>query len=143
MDNRRRILDMLSEGKISAEEAERLLAAMDQPAGGPGETAAAPRAAKSNLKYLRVVVAPAEGPDAKQEHVNIRVPVGLLRAGMKFASLIPAAASDSINAELEKKGIDLDVRNLKLEDLETLVGAMEELEVNVQNDRETVRVYFE
>jgi hypothetical protein len=143
MDNRRRILDMLAEGKINAEEAERLLAAVDEPSGGPGEAVAAPRVAKSNVKYLRVVVAPAEGPGAKQEHVNVRVPVGLLRAGMKFASLIPAAASDSINAELEKKGIDLDVRNIKLDDLETLVDAMEELEVNVQNDKETVRVYFE
>jgi hypothetical protein len=33
-EHRRQILQMLSEGKISAEEAERLIAALEEPSGG-------------------------------------------------------------------------------------------------------------
>ena len=93
-DDRRQILQMLAEGKISADEAERLIAALDRsgpivpPAAGasPGPGAARP-------KYLRVIV------DAEDKHqpgkpvkVNIRVPMQLLRAGMRFSALIPAQA---------------------------------------------------
>ena len=34
IDNRRQLLDMLSQGKINVDEAERLLSLVDQPSGG-------------------------------------------------------------------------------------------------------------
>lgn len=140
-DNQKRILDMLAEGKISADEAQKLLAAI-----GPGgdetkTTAGTPR----HPKYLRVVIQP--NPEAAGEEdvkrVNVRVPVALIRAGIKFTSLIPAEASDQVNEALKEKGIDFDVRNLKPEDLEELIEALHDLEVDVQNGKEKVRVYIE
>jgi Fe-S-cluster formation regulator IscX/YfhJ len=138
-DNQKRILDMLAEGKISADEAQKLLAAIGS--GGEETKSAPPR----DAKYLRVVVVP--DPDAPKSEdvkkVNIRIPLSLIRAGIKFTSLIPADASGQINAALKEKGIDFDVRNLKPEDLEELIMALHDLEVDIQNGQEKVHVYVE
>jgi len=142
-DNRRRILDLLAEGKVTVDEAERLLSATGEAPGGVAITTGEDTTRKPQPKYLRVIVEPAGGPGAKQEHVNVRVPVDLLRAGMKFASVIPKAASSQINEKLHEQGIDLDVRDLKLEDLEKLVDALSELQVNLDSPDAKVRVFFE
>jgi hypothetical protein len=139
-DNQKRILDMLAEGKISAEEAQKLLAAIG-PGGDESKSTTPPRGAK----YLRVVIHP--DPDAPEtddvRKVNVRIPISLIRAGIKFTSLIPAEASEQVNAALKEKGIDFDVRNLKPEDLEELIAAMHDLEVDVQSGKEKAHVYVE
>jgi len=138
-DNQKRILDMLAEGKITADEAQKLLAAIGS--GGDEPKSAPPR----SPKYLRVVVQP--NPDATGDEdvkrVNVRVPVALIRAGIKFTSLIPAEASDQVNKALKEKGIDFDVRNLKPEELEELIEALHDLEVDIQDGKEKVHVYVE
>jgi hypothetical protein len=159
-DNQRRILDMLAEGKISAEEAQKLLAAIGF-GGDEAKASGVPR----NPKYLRVVIQPnpegegakranpeGEGakranPEAAKEEdvrrVNVRVPMALIRAGIKFTSLIPADASEQVNQALKEKGINFDVRNLKPEELEELITALHDLEVDIQNGKEKVHVYVE
>jgi Fe-S-cluster formation regulator IscX/YfhJ len=138
-DNQKRILDMLAEGKISADEAQKLLGAI-----GPesDETRSTPT---RDAKYLRVVIHP--DPDAPEtddvRKVNVRIPIALIRAGIKFTSLIPADASGQINAALKEKGIDFDVRNLKPEDLEELIAALHDLEVDVQSGKEKAHIYVE
>lgn len=138
-DNQKRILDMLAEGKITADEAQKLLAAIGS--GGDEPKSAPPR----SPKYLRVVIQP--NPDATGDEdvkrVNVRVPVALIRAGIKFTSLIPAEASDQVNKALKEKGIDFDVRNLKPEELEELIEALHDLEVDIQDGKEKVHVYVE
>jgi len=140
-DNQKRILDMLAEGKISADEAQKLLAAIDSGAESESKSAGDTR----NAKYLRVVIQP--NPDATREddvkRVNVRIPISLIRAGIKFTSLIPADASDQVNEALKEKGIDFDVRNLKPEDLEELLMALHDLEVDVQKGQEKVHIYVE
>jgi Fe-S-cluster formation regulator IscX/YfhJ len=138
-DSQKRILDMLDQGKISADEAQKLLAAIG--AGGDEPKSTPPR----DAKYLRVVIYP--DPDSPKnddvKKVNVRIPLSLIRAGIKFTSLIPADASGQINAALKEKGIDFDVRNLKPEDLEELIMALHDLEVDIQNGQEKVHVYVE
>jgi Fe-S-cluster formation regulator IscX/YfhJ len=139
-DNQKRILDMLAEGKITADEAQKLLAAI----GSGGDEAKSAGAPSRSPKYMRVVIQP--NPEASKEdvkRVNVRVPVSLIRAGIKFTSLIPPEASDQVNEALREKGIDFDVRNLKPEDMEELIMALHDLEVDVQNGQEKVHVYVE
>jgi hypothetical protein len=141
-DSRKRILEMLADKKISAEEADQLLEAL-----GRGEAAPAPLAAvegpKRTWKYLRVTVTPGEGAE-RQEKVNVRVPVSLIRAGIKLTALIPPHAQDKIDAALKDKGINFDVRSLKKEDLEELVEALADMEVDVDGrNGEKVRVFVE
>jgi len=135
-EDRRRILDLLEQGKITADEAERLLDAIEQPAaaGRPGDSAA-PLVPTSKPKYLRVIV------DDGDEHVNVRVPLQLIRAGVKLGSIIPEHAQSKLYMKLGEKGIDFS--NLKPEMIEDLVDGMAELAVEVNDGDEHVRVFCE
>jgi hypothetical protein len=145
-DNKKKILEMLAQGKISADDAYRLLSALE---GGEGRREAAARtetAVKGKAKYLRVTVLP--DPEKERsgnyDRVNIRVPMSLVRAGIKLTSLIPSEARDKVNLALHEKGIDFDARNMKPEDIEELIGALGDLEVDVETKTgEKVKVFVE
>ena len=137
-EDQRKILDMLSDGKLTVDEAEKLLDALKQ--GDPGQTEGLSGKA-SGWKYLRVLVEP--GPDSKsRDRVNIRVPMKLIRAGMKWASFIPKHAQSSINQAFRDKGIDMDFGKMTPKDIEELVSNLDELTVDVEGS-ETVKIFCE
>ena len=138
-ENRRRVLEMLSEGKVSVDEAERLIGLVDDDASemrAPQEVLP-PR--KGQARYLRVVV----DANGSAEHVDVRVPLALIKAGVKLHTLVPGHAADGISEALKNHGIDADVRNLRAEDVEQLIDALSDLEVHVQDGSNNVRVYCE
>jgi len=141
-ENRKRILEMLGEKKITVEEAERLLSLTDSAETGEDTGVETKVEKKPSGKYMRVVVEPGEG-EYKKERVNIRVPMSLLRAGMKFTALIPPHAADKVHDAMKEKGIDFDLRNFKPDDVEELIEALDDLELNVDGDKGKVRIYVE
>lgn len=141
-EHRKKILEMLAAGKVTAVEAEQLLDALEkeQPAALPA--GAEPRP-KPRAKYLRVIVVDHEGA-GEPVQVNIRVPMQLLRAGVKLANLIPRQARSHVNDALREQGVDVDLNQLKPENLEELVDHLEELTVDVDDkDKTKVRVFCE
>jgi hypothetical protein len=138
-EQRKDILDMLAEGKITAAEAEQLLAALerDQP---PAATSLDGRP-KGKAKYLRVVVDTLE--NGEPGRVNVRVPLQLLRAGVRLAAVIPPKALGQANAGLSKSGVPVDLAQLKPEDLEALVEHLDEMTVEVDQPDAKVRVFCE
>jgi len=134
-ENRRKILDMLASGKITAEEAERLLGAVES------EPAEAPRNGKP--KFIRVVVTD-EGHHGEPVNVNVRIPMQLLRAGVKLANLIPPVAREPVNFALQKEGIPIDLNEIKPENLEEVIEHLSELTVDIDGGRKSnVRVFCE
>ena len=145
-ENQKKILDMLAQNKISADEAYRLLNVIESGESTRESTGKTATAIKDKAKYLRVTVL----PDAEHEHsgnvdrVNVRVPMSLIRAGIKLTSLIPPEARDKVNGALREKGIDFDVRNVRPEDIEELIEALSDLEVDVVSAKgEKVKVFVE
>jgi hypothetical protein len=98
--NGRRILNMLAEGKISATDADGLLAAMADTKTPQPVTEVNPAAPKSP-KYLRVQVVAHDGDNSK---VNIRVPFNLIRAGVRLTALSPIGLHEQINKALKENG---------------------------------------
>jgi len=141
-EHRRKILDMLAEGKISADEAERLIAALEKnPAADSTAGAGATAAPRTNLKYLRVVVdASEEVAGDSMTKVNIRVPLQLLRAGVRLAGLIPTEARAHVNEALREKGIAFDISQLKPENLEELIAQLNDLSVDIDHAKGQARV---
>lgn len=141
-EERRKILDMLSEGKITVDEAEKLLAAITEnntKSQEQQETSSVGK--KSAFKYLRVMVEP--GPESeKDERVNIRVPLNLIRAGLKWATFMPKHARRKVHEALHEKGIEMDLNKLSAEDVEELVVHLNDLTIEVEG-KETVRIYCE
>jgi hypothetical protein len=137
-ENAKRVLEMLAAGKVSVEEASRLLAALNET---PGEARPAP----AKVRFLHIVVnsPPEDNKSGKPETVNVRVPVALIRAGMKFSSLIPEEASARVDTALAEKGIKINLKNIKEEDITALVEALSELEVDIDEGKGKVRIYTE
>ena len=154
-ENRRQILEMLAAGKINSDEAERLLSALEpgtprastEPNSANGnDTGAASQ--KAHSKYLRVLVEADEtmtrmkGPTT----VNVRVPMQLLRAGVRLASLIPAQAHEQLDEAFNRHGVPLTLSQIKPENLEELIDHLEDLTVDVdgkEGNSTKVRVFCE
>jgi hypothetical protein len=141
-ENRRQILEMLAAGKITTEEAERLLSALDpetaasagsnspSAASGNGARSASP---KAHPKYLRVLVEADESMTGNKglTTVNVRVPMQLLRAGVRLAALIPQQAHNQLDQALSSHGVPLTLSQIKPENLEELIDHLEDLTVDV------------
>ncbi len=132
-ETRRQVLEMLAAGKITAEEAERLIAALERETSPSAATPAASRSTKA--KYLRVMV---ESDDPSESHgpvrVNTRVPMQLLRAGVKLASLIPPQARNHVDKALHEQGIPFAMNQIKPENLEEIIDQLTDLTVDVDMD---------
>jgi SHOCT-like domain len=140
-EHRRQILEMLAEKKITAEEAERLIAAMEEGSGRSTESRVDDSPLKPRAKYLRVQVDAAddlhgEGPTK----VNVRVPMQLLRAGVRLAGLIPAGALRQANDAMAKQGLPIDLSQIKPENLEEIVDQLNDLSVDVDQEKGKVKV---
>lgn len=149
-EERRSILEMLAAGKITADEAERLLAAVEPRAAASGGGAGASSGAtKLRPKYLRVVVEADEtmtGLKGGPTVVNVRVPMQLLRAGVRLAGLIPVQAHEQLDEAFSKHGVPITLSQIKPENLEELIDHLEDLTVDVDSkdgNATKVKVYCE
>lgn len=132
---RKKVLEMLAEGKITAEDAARLLDKLAACGADPG--AAEEQARKESpsqpqkQRYLRIVV---DSPDRDQ--VNVRIPLAFLRTGI--LAVLPAR----VNEKLAEKGIDLSAfAGLKGQDL---TDALQDLNLDVDaRDGKKVRIFCE
>jgi hypothetical protein len=142
-ENRRQILEMLSAGRITADEAERLIAALEreQPA-SPGADAGVKR---NRPKYMRVQVEALDKhrSDGGTTKVNIRVPMALIRAGVRLGGLIPPEARDKANAAMRAHGMTFDLNEIRPENLEEIIEQLDDLEVNVDEDKAKVKIFCE
>lgn len=132
-EERKRVLEMLANGKITSDEAEQLLekleasrAAEEGPNGARTSGSGVPR-------YLRILMGDTDG-----DKVNIRIPLALVRTGIKLSTMVPSKASE----KMKEKGIDLSPLS-ELQDDE-LMKALEELSVDVDSpDGDNVRIFCE
>ncbi len=137
---RKKILEMVAEGKITAEDAERLLDKIGKPtvegaADNDALPAATGTAAASGKKfrYLRILV---ERPG--EDNVNVRVPLAFTRTGARLLAVMPRRVTE----RLSEQGIDLDaLSTLKGEELGQ---ALEELNVDIEKgDGKKVKIFCE
>jgi hypothetical protein len=140
---RRDILEMLAAGKITAEEAERLIAAVERTSTDSSSATAAEPSNRPKPKYLRVVVNDVRGKDGGPVNVNVRVPMQLLRAGVRLAGLIPQPAMEKANIAMGHKGVHIDLGSIKPENLDELVDQLNDLTVEMDEGKGKVRVFCE
>jgi hypothetical protein len=138
-DDRRQVLEMLAAGRITTDEADRLLGALQRgaPEAGSGDRTGAPAAPAP--RYLRVIVESDEDDDGPVK-INVRVPLQLLRAGVRLASLLPAEAQDRLNQALRDRGFGVDVSQIKPENINELIDQLGELSVDVDQKQDNVRI---
>ena len=133
--SQKKILEMLSEGKITVEEATALLSKLQNTDGDMDESSFEKdqNSRGKTPKYLRVLVNSADG-----DKVNVRVPLSLIKTGIKLSALIPGDAA----ARIGKSGFDLSQISKLTGD--ELIEALRELQVDVDSaDGDKVKVFTE
>ena len=93
----RKVLEMLAEGKITADDAERLLDKLALPAESATPDEAPASAPNGVKKFLRVIVERPLGDD-----INVRVPLNFVRSGVSLVGILPPKVLD----KLAEEGID-------------------------------------
>jgi len=134
----RKVLEMLAEGKISSEDAERLLDKLaakteEEDGNSRGPKGAKIKEAAALRRFLRVLIDTGEGHD-----VNVRIPLAFLRSGVKLLSVLPPKVAQ----KLSDKGFNPEfLSDLRGEDLEE---ALNTLHVDINTDEgQHVQVFCE
>ncbi|MGH9644512.1 MAG: SHOCT-like domain-containing protein [Terriglobales bacterium] len=144
---RKKILEMLVEGKITADDADMLLdklsgsasseakaktdaAAATKPEAGPGgkttDGGAKPR-------FMRIVI---DKPG--QDQVNVRIPLAFTRAGSNLLAVLPT----QVREKLSERGIDIGA--LCAMNAKDLNDAVENLNIDVEkSDGKKVKIFCE
>lgn len=150
-EERKKILGMLAEGKISVDDAERLLSAVDREDSPQIQERADSETEPANPKkpkWLRIQVDAKSGNGVghghgKREHVNIRIPIGLIKAGVKLGAVLPDSAKDKLSGKLGEHGMHFDLNKIDSENIDEILAAISEMSIDVDDEEETVRIFCE
>ena len=131
-EEKRQVLEMLSNGKISVAEAEQLLQAVS----APGD----PDTKRSEPKYFRILVNKPASEGKKAENVNIKVPMTVVRGGLRLGAFFPGLMAKK-KIQLEN-GTEIDLSKIHYADLEAMIKDIGELTVDVDGEAQ-VRIRCE
>ena len=128
----KQVLEMLADGKISVEDAHRLLEKLREVSAKRQQSD--DKAHTPKPKYLRIETSGKEDRD----RINLRIPIGMARAGLAVNSFLPSW----VNRHVFVGGVDLaKILDFEGEDLER---HLEELDLAVDSPNgDTVRIYCE
>ena len=139
-DETRRVLDLLASGKITVDEADQLLRALGRtPA--PDETPAS-GTEPASPRYFRINVRKTGRESGRGKDVNIRVPIAILRSGLRLGTIIPGLG-DRMTARLRERGIELDLAKIDSNTIESLLKDLGQLNIDVNEGEEQVRITCE
>jgi len=133
---RKKVLEMLADKKITPEEADRLLDKLESSAtSDPKEkpSAAAPATEPKKPKHMRILV---ERPG--REDVNIRIPMAFTRTGARLMAVLPP----QVLARLAENGVDMSV--LSSFNAEELAGVMDNFQMDIEKGNgKKVKIFCE
>ncbi|PIP94934.1 MAG: hypothetical protein COW00_14180 [Bdellovibrio sp. CG12_big_fil_rev_8_21_14_0_65_39_13] len=133
MNDQKKILEMLGAGKITVEEAEKLIGALGGKSSNEGNVKKVP-------EFMYVKVSP---KGEKGDRVSVKIPFKLLRAGMKLAAFMPSSVQDKVQGHLEEKGVNIDLSKMSKENMDELLHTLSEFSVDVDGEDESVKIYCE
>ena len=149
-DDTRRILEMLSQGKITVDDADRLIQAVsaDRAAAVPADTAAD---ARPRARWFRINIhKPAKDEAHQPKDVNIRVPIAVAKGGMRLGAIIATFAGEKAAQRMKARGLDLDLSAINGDlsrmngaEFEAFMKSLDEMNIEIDDGRSTVRITAE
>lgn len=107
-DEKIRVLEMIQNGKITAAEGLELLKALD------ASFIQQEDATNTGSRFLRIRIT-----SGQNKKVNVNIPLSLLKAATKFASVGMKLIPEEARQEMQKKGVDLS--NIDFDELVELI----------------------
>ncbi len=145
-DDTRRVLELLSQGKVTVEEADQLLRAI--PAAGahaePAKATPPPDAApRPKARYVRIAIHKLEQEGRAEKDVNIRVPLAIVRSGLRLGALIPGNTGTQFAARLRDRGLDIDLSKLDGAALEAVLRDLGDAPIDIDSGKAQIRITCE
>ncbi|RKX66025.1 hypothetical protein DRP44_05020 [candidate division TA06 bacterium] len=138
MDEIKRILEMVKEGKLSPDEGSRLINALNEKDEQSNNH-------QKKSRWLKIVVKSKEN-SPKKENVNIRIPLNIMKTALKLGGKFNFAIPEEAKLKMEEKGIDIN-ELMGPEGLTNLIGELGSSEpytlVDVDDEDETVKIFIE
>ncbi|MCX7995952.1 MAG: hypothetical protein N3A65_09355 [candidate division WOR-3 bacterium] len=129
-EERRKILNMVAEGKITPEEAERLLSVLKE--------------TQDKAHFFRIRI---YDRNSEKTKVKVDIPLGVLKLLLKFGATFQGLAPEGFKMNIKGKEFHLD--EFTPEMLDKIIGELDEsgrfnlVEVDNTEDNERVEVYIE
>ena len=153
-DERRRVLDLLAQGKITVDEADELLKTLG--ANATREAAGAPPAGDAatddpqRTRWVRINVHRLAHDSRGEKDVNIRVPIAVVKGGMRLGAIIATFAGEKAAQRMKARGIDLDISKIN-DDLSKMNGAefdaflksLDDTSIEIDDGKSQVRISCE
>ena len=153
-DERRRVLDLLAQGKITVDEADALLKTLG--ANATREAAGAPPAGDAatndpqRTRWVRINVHRLADDCRGEKDVNIRVPIAVVKGGMRLGAIIATFAGEKAAQRMKARGIDLDISKIN-DDLSKMNGAefdaflksLDDTSIEIDDGKSQVRISCE
>jgi hypothetical protein len=141
-DDTRRVLDLVAQGKVTVDEADQLLRAMAAPA-AEAAPAAADDTGRAVPRYLRIAVHKPARDGHRDKDVNIRVPLVIVKSGMRLGAMIPGLAGDQFTARMRERGLDVDFSKLDGPAIEAVLKELSETNIEIEDGKSHVRITCE
>lgn len=120
------MLELLSEGKITVDQADQLLRAVSAAAAAPSAAAEPPR---DLPKWMRITIDKTGREGRPPKQVTIRVPMAVIRGGARLGAMFPRVAGERVTQKLREQGID--VSAIDFSQIEQVVGALGDTTIDV------------
>jgi hypothetical protein len=151
IDDTRRVLDMLSQGKITVDEADRLLKAIS--AGRPADAVTADAApdGRGPARWFRINIhKPAKDEGHTPKDVNIRVPIAVVKGGMRLGAIIATFAGEKAAQRMKERGLDLDLSTINGDlsrmngaEFDTFMKSLDDMNIEIDDGKSQVRITAE
>jgi hypothetical protein len=150
-DDTRRILEMLSQGKITVDDADRLIQAVSADRAAAATPADAASDAKPRARWFRINIHKPSKDDTHQpKDVNIRVPIAVAKGGMRLGAIIATFAGEKAAQRMKARGLDLDLSAINGDlsrmngaEFEAFMKSLDEMNIEIDDGRSTVRITAE
>jgi len=132
----KRVLELLSQGKVTVDEAEQLLRAVK-------DTAPIDDGSRVPPRWMRITIDKAARDGHPARNVNIRVPLALARSGVRLAGMFPLIFGPKLKDEFRKQGVDVDFSKIDLSDIEAAARDLGDATIDIDDGKATMRVRCE
>ena len=150
-DDIRRVLDMLSQAKISVDDADRLIKAMRTERPADPATADPASDGRQPVRWFRINIhKPAKDEAHKPKDVNIRVPIAVVKGGMRLGAIIATFAGEKAAQRMKERGLDLDLSTINGDlsrmngaEFDTFMKSLDDMNIEIDDGKSQVRITAE
>lgn len=146
-DEKRRILELLAQGKITVDQADELMRAVDarRPDAAPASTGEL-----SPPRWVRIQVQKQAKEGREPKEVNIRVPIAVVKGGMRLGAIIATFAGEKAAQRMKERGIDLDLSKINGDfskmngaEFDAFMKSIDDVNIEVDDGKSQVRITCE